>query len=166
MGSLRKNCKTPGCRNLHHNTSGYCDQCMAKYAASHPKEEKKETRPSSYERGYDSAWRRFASRFLRNHPVCAICGAPSTQVDHKSMPADVMLKVYGGKFDLDESHYQALCVSCNVRKGKNEDVRFRRQYERDLARLEQGGGVRKNDPRPATGAVRSENCAGGQKNVH
>ena len=163
MGSLKKNCKTPGCPNLHTNRSGYCNECMARYAATHPKEEKTESRPSAYERGYDSAWRRFAHRFLINHPVCAICGAPATQVDHKSMPADVMLKVYGGKFDLDERHYQALCVSCNARKGKTQDVRFRRKYEEDLKRLEQGGGSEKNAPRPVTGAVRSENCAEGKK---
>jgi len=161
MGSLKKNCKTPGCPNLHTNRSGYCNECMARYAATHPKTERVETRPSAYERGYDSAWRRFAHRFLINHPVCAICGAPATQVDHKSMPADVMLKVYGGKFDLEESHYQALCVSCNTRKGKTQDVRFRRKFEDDLRRLETGGGSQKNESGQATGAVRSDKRTGG-----
>lgn len=165
MGSLKKNCKTPGCRNLHRNPDGYCDECKARYAASHPKEERKENRPTARQRGYTAEWDRFAARFLRNHSMCAICGMPSTKVrlcvDHKDMPADVMLRVYGGKFDLDESHYQALCGSCNAEKGKNADVRFRRKFEEDMRRLEQGGGLEKNDQAPRTGAVRSENCAEG-----
>ena len=135
MGSLKKNCKTPGCPNLHTNRSGYCDECMARYAATHPKEPAEERRPSSTERGYDYTWRRFARTFLINHPTCAICGAPAVCVDHKYTPADVMLESNGGVFDYDESQYQALCVACNTRKGKTTDVRRRQQYRNDRIRL-------------------------------
>lgn len=164
MGSLRKNCKTPGCPNLHRNTSGYCDECMARYAARHPSKKTQAPRPTAQERGYDSKWRRFAHRFLLNHPVCAICGAPAVAVDHKYTPADVMLDVHG-TFIYEEREYQALCASCNARKGKTEDVRIREQYHKDKAQLYRGtpeGGSEKNGQGSATGAVSLENCAGGK----
>lgn len=135
MGSLRKNCKTYGCRNLHNNRSGYCDDCMARYALLHPKEGKKDDRPSAAERGYNYRWQKFSKFFLMAHQECAICGAPATCVDHKDMPADVMLESYGGTFDYDESHYQALCNRCNARKGKTEDKQMRAKYEADKAKL-------------------------------
>lgn len=135
MGSLRRNCKTFGCKNLHNNRSGYCDACMQRYALLHPKAESEDKRPSAAERGYTAKWQRFAKFFLMAHPVCAICGAPATCVDHKDMPADVMKEVYGGAFDYDESHYQALCNSCNARKGKTQDKQMRAKYEADKAKL-------------------------------
>lgn len=147
MGSLKRNCKTTGCPNLHTNRSGYCDECMARYRASHPDAE---DRPTAPERGYDSRWRRFAKAYLKDHPVCAMCGAPATCVDHRDMPADVMLDVYGGRFDYDESHYQALCTACNNFKGRTVDRRRREVYRADLRRLGlsgPGGGSEKNGHR-------------------
>ena len=135
MGSLKRNCKTFGCRNLHTNRSGYCNACMERYALLHPKAESEDKRPSAAERGYDGKWQRFAKFFLMANQTCAICGAPATCVDHKDMPADVMLEVYGGTFDYDESHYQALCSRCNARKGKTDDRKMRERYEADKARL-------------------------------
>lgn len=141
MGSLKKNCKTPGCPNLHTNRSGYCDECMARYAETHPKTAPAEDRrPNFRERGYTSKWTKFARAFVLNHPKCAICGAPSKVCDHKDMPYDVMLGVYGGEFDYDESHYQALCMACNNRKGRNEDVKARNRYLADLKKLGIKGG--------------------------
>ena len=165
MGSLKKNCKTPGCPNLHTNRSGYCDECMARYAATHPKAPAEDHRPTAPERGYDYTWRRFARTFLINHPVCALCGAPATCVDHKYTPADVMLEANGGVFDYDESQYQALCVSCNNRKGRTVDVRRREQYRNDRIRLglDPRGGSQKNAGAEVTRAVRSEKRVGGKK---
>ena len=116
MGSLKKRCKTYGCPNLHHNASGYCDECTAKYRESHPRQES-EKPTASARKAYGSwKWRKFASDFLRLHPVCEICGAPARVCDHKDMTADMMVDAYGG-FDYEPSHYQALCYSCNARKG-------------------------------------------------
>lgn len=166
MGSLKKNCKTPGCPNLHTNRGGYCDECMARYAATHPRVESESRRPSAPERGYDATWRRFARTFLINHPVCAICGAPATCVDHKYTPADVMLEVNGGIFDYDESQYQALCVSCNNRKGRTVDRRRRADYQDAKRRLgleSPRGGSQKNEGAAITRAASAENRAGGKK---
>ena len=148
MGSLRKKCKTYGCPNLHHNASGYCDECTAKYNATHIR---KDERPSAAKRGYDWTWRTYARNFLKEHPVCEICGAPATCVDHKDMTADMMMDVWG-RFDMAPSHYQALCSSCNTRKGRHEDKTMREAYRADLAALSQHpeGRSGKIHPLPST----------------
>ena len=149
MGTLRKRCKTVGCPNLHRNASGYCDECTAKYRASHPRTD--DNRPSATQRGYGWEWRKFAKDFLRLHPTCEICGAPATCVDHKDMTADMMLDAYG-VFDYDPAHYQALCYSCNARKGAREDKAMRAAYRKDLAALSQRpeGRGSKNDAASTT----------------
>lgn len=137
MGSLKKRCKTYGCPNLHHNASGYCDECTAKYRAAHPRIEQDEKPTAPARKEYGSwKWRKFASDFLRVHPVCEICGAPANVCDHKDMTADMMVDAYGG-FDYDPAHYQALCYSCNARKGMREDRTMRAAYQSDLAAISQ-----------------------------
>ncbi len=128
---IRKRCKTVGCPNLHYNSNGYCDSCNEKWKAKHPRASYADDRPSAYERGYDNRWRKFAKSYLSEHPVCAMCGAPSTCVDHKDIPADVMMRS-NGRFDYDERHYQALCRECNLKKGRTIDKRVRNGYEKDL----------------------------------
>jgi len=41
-------------------------------------------RPSSTDRGYDTAWRKLRAVYLRTHPVCSTprCGEMATDVDH------------------------------------------------------------------------------------
>lgn len=48
------------------------------------KAEADKRRPSSADRGYDAAWRRVRSDFIKAHPVCCVdgCGKPATDVDH------------------------------------------------------------------------------------
>lgn len=125
-----RKCKTPYCKNLHHNPSGYCDECEARHnieykarkiaVAGTPMETEEEVkRPTAFQRGYDRRWREFAKEYLRRHPVCAICGRPAQVVDHKDIPAQVMMDM-DGRFDLDEDHYQPLCISCNLKKQKQD----------------------------------------------
>ena len=52
------------------------------------------------------------------------------------MTADMMVDAYGG-FDYDPAHYQALCRSCNARKGMHEDRAMRAAYQKDIAALSQ-----------------------------
>ena len=52
------------------------------------------------------------------------------------MTADMMVDAYGG-FDYEPSHYQALCYSCNARKGMREDRAMRAAYQSDLAAISQ-----------------------------
>lgn len=143
MGLLKKRCKTYGCPNLHHNKSGYCDECETKWRAKHPR---KDDRPSAAARGYDARWAKFARDFLQRHPVCAMCGAPATCVDHRDMTADMMMDAWGA-FDLDPSHYQALCNRCNASKGAREDKAMREAYLRDRQELD----AMAEDPRGGVG---------------
>lgn len=64
------------------------------------------------ERGYGSRWQRARVRFLREHPLCAMCEdggrlTPASIVDHK-VP-------HRGDQDLfwDESNWQSLCGNCH-----------------------------------------------------
>lgn len=142
---LRKRCKTPGCPNLHTNRSGYCDECEGRHKAQHLERdlcvkgtafrvEWRKPRGKTAERGYAGGWREFARKFLKDHPVCAICGAPATCVDHKDMPAEIMMDLYG-KSVLDPDLYQALCTSCNNRK-RADDQRKVREYLRGRSFLD------------------------------
>lgn len=99
-------------------------------------------------------WRKFAADFLRQHPVCEICGAPARVCDHKDIPADVMADAWG-RFDYDPAHYQALCYSCNARKGAREDKAVRAAYQQDLAAISQHpeGRGEENQGAPSTAFV-------------
>lgn len=73
----------------------------------------------------------------------------------------MMMDAYGA-FDLDESHYQALCVSCNARKGYREDRKMRQEYAAGLAALDvPGEGLEKSLPTPSTGCANSLPHTGG-----
>ncbi len=136
---LRRRCKTPGCPNLHTNRSGFCTECERKHHAQHVAraiatagtrlEIPSSHRGSAWDRGYGSRdWREFAKGFLKRHPTCAICGAPATVCDHKDMPAQVMMDMYG-RFLLDDRYYQPLCVSCNTRKAKEDQAKVEEYFK-------------------------------------
>jgi 5-methylcytosine-specific restriction enzyme A len=54
---------------------------------------------------YDAHWRAMRARVLREEPRCRLCGAPSTDVDHRVAHAD------GGSDD--RSNLRALCNPCH-----------------------------------------------------
>lgn len=73
--SLRP-CTEHGCPNL--TDRGKC--------AVHRREARRASdrrRPTADQRGYGSEWRRTRAAFLRSYPVCELCSAPSTEVDHR-----------------------------------------------------------------------------------
>lgn len=130
---------------MHRNPSGYCDECTARYREKHPHVDSRDSehqKPTQVARKqYGSwKWRKFAADFIKLHPTCAICGEPSKVCDHKDMTADMMVDAYGG-FDYDPSHYQALCFSCNARKGRREDREVRMAYHKDLQDMERAEAV-------------------------
>ena len=133
---LQKRCKVRGCNNLHHNANGYCDEHQITRRG-------RDERTSAQERGYDSRCTSFARNYLKLHPVCEICGAPASCVDHKTATADMMMDAYGC-FDYDEANYQALCSACNARKGRREDVAMRRSYIEGKQFLTGGEGQKKS----------------------
>ncbi len=108
------------------NKDGYCDDCQSLFAKQ---KAQKDERLPAHKRGYNYKWKQFSKKYLENHPVCVMCGAPATVTDHCAMPADVMLRLYG-EFVYDEEMYVPLCHSCNTRKGLNEDKKIREEWER------------------------------------
>ena len=117
-------------KNITNNRTGFCNECEAYIAHQ---QYKAEDRPSATERGYDSKWKRFSKQYLEKHPICVMCGNPATVTDHK-MPISIMLEIYGYA-NYDEELYQALCHSCNIKKGKNYDMKIKKQWEEDKRKM-------------------------------
>ena len=111
-GRIKRECKKIGCRNLTDSASGYC--------AEHESEQHRydKRRLNSYQRGYDSRWRKYRLWFLSRHPLCAVCGMPASVVDH--------ITPHKGNYKLfwDEANHQALCKRCHDIKTAKEDGGF------------------------------------------
>lgn len=138
---IHKKCRMAGCGELTDDRTGYCTKHRIElgnarkknYYRIHP-EYKERERTSAAKRGYDYTWQVFAKKFLQEHPICALCGRPSTVCDHKDIPAQIMINMWG-KFDLEPDLYQALCTSCNNRKRKQDRARINK-YEEDKFKLD------------------------------
>ena len=83
-----------------------------------------DTRPTSAVRGYDARWARYARRYLRQHPLCAVCQADgyteaAVLVDH------IRPLALGGSMWEPDNH-QGLCVPCHARKTGGERKARRR----------------------------------------
>lgn len=103
----KKPCRKHGCNKLVE--LGYCEE--------HKKEEyaRDSRRGNSFQRGYDSRWRRARLGFLARHPLCVTCYSegkivPATDVDH--------IVPHRGDRNLfwDVKNWQPLCKSCHSRK--------------------------------------------------
>lgn len=94
------------------NANGYCD--------IHQSETYKydKHRLNSYARGYDHRWRKYRKWFLEHHPLCEVCGAPASVVDH--------IIPHKGNYNLfwDTTNHQALCKMCHDIKTAKEDGGF------------------------------------------
>lgn len=104
-------CRHPRCRN-------------AKPCEVHGK--RRDDRPNSTSRGYDSRWRNYRKRFLREHPLCVMCQkegkvTPATEVDH-------IKRVTGPDDPLfwEPSNHQALDGRCHRAKTATEQARVYR----------------------------------------
>lgn len=110
----RHPCRRFGCKRLVPAHQGYCD---IHRPVLH--REIDAARPSASARGYDRAWRQKREAFLREHPRCATCGEPATQVDH-------VVPLSGGGEDHPEN-YASRCASHHSRKTAQE-TGFRRRW--------------------------------------
>ncbi len=66
-------------------------------------------RGSACSRGYDRRWRRYRAVYLRQHPLCVMCGEVATEVDH-------VVPVVDGQSDQNfwmDTNHQALCGRCH-----------------------------------------------------
>lgn len=77
-------------------------------------------------RVYDAAWTRFATRWLREHPLCVVCGAKATVADH-------IIPVAEGGAHCSPANTQSLCDEHHDEKTQQESLRgrARRGFQRD-----------------------------------
>lgn len=68
----------------------------------------------TFSRLYTRKWHKVARGFLARHPVCAVCGAPATEVDH-IVPHRGDPAVFW-----DAKNWQPLCHQCHSRKTLKE----------------------------------------------
>lgn len=108
----KKPCRNRGCSGRAER-DGFCWPC---WAVRPQPERRPDTRPSSYERGYDHKWRRIRAQFLRRHSVCVECGAEANHVDH------IIPLAQGGTHQWN--NLQPLCHSCHSRKTAKRDGGF------------------------------------------
>ena len=101
---LRRACAYPMCPNEAAPGSSYCEQ--------HAWRRKERGRKSAARRGYDRRWQRLRRYVLASEPLCRMCGAPATEVDH------IVPKRLGGTDHPD--NLQALCKRCHARKTLQE----------------------------------------------
>lgn len=109
---FKRECRKNGCHTLTSNANGYCDEHQGELYRYDEK------RLSSCKRGYDATWRKYRRWFLERHPLCNICGAPATVVDH--------IIPHKGDKELfwDINNHQALCKHCHDVKTVREDGGF------------------------------------------
>ena len=93
--------------NIHGTYQGErCTKCRA----SANKVYDKVFRDQSVKKFYDSAqWKKIRAMQLRQEPICYICNAIATHVDH-----DVEIKDGGSKTDME--NLKSMCLPCHNRK--------------------------------------------------
>jgi 5-methylcytosine-specific restriction enzyme A len=104
-------CAHPGCPEI---------AVVGSYCPAHSVTSKREyvdNRPSPSRRGYDRAWEKLRDRYLREHPVCEVCGSDDhVQVDH-------IIPISQGGARLDWDNLQTLCRSHHSHKTATVDRR-------------------------------------------
>lgn len=111
-------CRHKGCRTLHRNANGYCDQHQDDAKAWARKEAAPKT---TTQRGYGWRWQKLRQRILeRDKYLCQICLAAgritvASEVDH------IINKASGGTDDPD--NLQSACGPCHKAKTLQESQR-------------------------------------------
>ncbi|MDA0780661.1 MAG: HNH endonuclease signature motif containing protein [Proteobacteria bacterium] len=109
----KKPCCKSGCPELTHNR--YC-QLHTKEIEGNRKSKVNKERPAGYNKQYGRKWRKLRLWFLKQNPLCVVCGTAGTDVDH------ILPLSKGGTNEL--SNLQTLCHSCHSRKTVSEDGGF------------------------------------------
>lgn len=89
-------CREPGCGELLTEGRRTC-----------PVHRPKTQRADSTVRGYDGRWSIARARYIRAHPLCAVCGFIATDVHHLDGQGPKGPRGY------DWSNLQSLCHSCH-----------------------------------------------------
>ena len=113
--AARRICAKPGC----------CALVSGRYCETHTPPAQDKRRPAAYRKWYTlPRFRKARDAFMNAHPLCARCGAVSTDLDH--------IKPHKGDPVLfwDSSNWQALCASCHSIKTATEDGGFGNRSKR------------------------------------
>jgi 5-methylcytosine-specific restriction enzyme A len=76
-------------------------------------------RPGARARGYNVKWERIRRHFLEAFPLCVMCRAPATDVDH------IIAKRDGGSDDW--GNLRSLCHSCHSSRTGRDQGHFSRR---------------------------------------
>lgn len=93
-------CSVAGCPDLAPSGTSRC--------AEHERQADL-ARGTRHQRGYDNRWARHSKRYLRAHPSCVLCGAPSEHTDHIDGLGPLGPRGY------DDTNLRALCQPCHNR---------------------------------------------------
>lgn len=107
-----KPCTAPGCCALAQAGKSRCVKHMAKA-------QEQERERSAGKRMYlDTRYRKARAVFMAENPMCVVCGALATDLDH--------IVPHKGDMALfwDTSNWQAMCVRCHSTKTATEDGGF------------------------------------------
>ena len=113
----KRPCTKPGCPRL--TDTGRCTE-----------HHKDKDRPGTAARGYDSKWRRYAKRYLRDHPLCHYCAhigrtTAAACVDHAQPHKDDQRLLW------DASNHRPACIKCNSRKGDKDELSYLARLDHD-----------------------------------
>lgn len=75
-------------------------------------------RPTARERGYTTKWERERAEYLKTHPRCVMCGAPSRVVDHVT-PHRGDRRLFWQR-----SNWQALCTPCHSSRKQRMEAKL------------------------------------------
>ncbi len=126
---MKRICKHVMCPNIASNPNGYCDQHQAEAPAKQTGWRQGAKGTETGRRGYDSSWQSYSRRYLKDHPLCCLCGSRATVTDHWLIPAPIMLEKFG-RFILEDRYYRPLCRKCNEQKGRTRDKEVIAEYRR------------------------------------
>ena len=116
-------CQMSGCPNYfiyrgRATKATYCDECQKVRGENYKRRLKSgliQKRPNASKRGYDAAWQKCRSLFIKKYgEVCSVCGAPGKEVDHIKP-----VKLFP-KLRLKWSNLRVLCRSCHAMKTHSE----------------------------------------------
>lgn len=113
-------CSHASCR-VRIQEQGYCDKHKQDEANRFQQYKQNDREGMNWHNLYNNnRWRNARSIFLRNNPLCVMCGQPATVVDH-SIPHRGNEEIFW-----DQSQLQSLCSSCHGIKTCQEDLERRR----------------------------------------
>lgn len=109
-------CTHPGCGALV--TAGRCERHQVAVRRADD-----QRRGSAHSRGYDYRWRKYAKRFLREHPLCEcpVCRAGAGVVRQSEVVDHIVPHRGDMALFWDPANHQAMAKQCHDRKTATED---------------------------------------------